>query len=477
LINDYEIIEELNRFHKSVTWGEYVLGQFYFRINTRKPKIHYGIKSGKEKELLPDSQTMLQAEHGLAMFHEYIHYLHEVSTQVGAIGFSLEFLRRAIISQGFNSNVDSCELPGVKDKIVRDKFVKTCISNGVLMGSHDLKSNMGYFNQIKGIGSENQIFYAPVADSFQELELKIPSIEYEFINNGIAYPASIKFGKFYLYEGIAYELEREYERRLNGRDRITDPLAKSEYTVLRDIARHLAPGIEKKDMLTIASLSLNYLNCGEMFIKYLEDFVKRIDNESVSEIIDSFRDETKESLHDSVEKLDEALNEVLVAVKGRYHLENAFKYLIRVYLNAYKVRCDMPDIEITYFYEGKLSELYDTIKVCDQMYLFEEGGEYLKDIFGTTLERELAEHLKVHQAWAHYVHSHKVASTEDIEQHEEIKCPFYTTCHLEYRSRHEHICKSKPWRIYEVGVNNKGRQCWYGRGVMEHKGLTTKGEV
>lgn len=102
--------------------------------------------------------------------------------------------------------------------------------------------------------------------------------------------------------------------------------------------------------------------------------------------------------------------------------------------------------------------------------------EFNRDYIGTALkDMDTSVALKALVCFDHYFSMHYMQTTEQAEK--KIKdiycCPFYSTCPLSYRRDHADLCRTKPWRIYELQYHADQQYCWYGSGVLETKGLTT----
>jgi hypothetical protein len=80
---------------------------------------------------------------------------------------------------------------------------------------------------------------------------------------------SLFFGKFYLYEGIAFKLDRLMHKIL-GRKAGNESLVGEEYKIMEKVAKSIVNDITEREMLDLASLSLSYLNAGEYFISFLK---------------------------------------------------------------------------------------------------------------------------------------------------------------------------------------------------------------
>jgi hypothetical protein len=144
----------------------------------------------------------------------------------------------------------------------------------------------------------------------QSFEFGIPVLTVNQIKGGKSYSVDLFLGKFFLYEGLAYELDQEIQRQQFKLPDTLDGLKNTEYTVLRLVARYLYPDIKTKDFLTIASLSLSYLNSGEMFVAFVQRFRNEVETGGcINDIINKMRNEVSQMLVKKLADFNDAQQE------------------------------------------------------------------------------------------------------------------------------------------------------------------------
>lgn len=464
-----EQLEKLNSQFRNDIAATYFIGKYYFSVNTSKFRTDIGLLPKQEIDLL--LQRKLQTQNFTSLFHEYIHYIHEISTVTGNIGLSLDLILKSIFSNHFTTYLDNSEYNGFdfSNKDMLDKYSKIYATKEIMNGSGILE---GLLIGVNSFSIKQQEVYLLDGNNLVTIKIDVPLLNCRMFINGNYKDAQLMFGKFYIYEGTAYELDRVVDKQFNNLADINDELKATEYTVLRSLAKYIYPAIDRESFLVAASLSLAYLDSGNVFIS----LIKRIKNEieggmNKKDILAKLKTETGAILISKISDFNEAQDEILEIFKKRKQLYKAFSTITEEAKKAYLLRSKSPAFEVDLVIAGDYLKLPDLIPVCDYMYIFKDTEEYMRDFLGTaSYTDEQSQALKVLIAYDHYQKSHWVNSTKELERKEKKKCPFFSCCNLAYRKTHESICAEKPWRTFEISYNSDKKYCWYGQAVGEFKG-------
>ena len=160
--------------------------------------------------------------------------------------------------------------------------------------------------------------------------------------------------------------------------------------------------------------------------------------------------------------------------KKRKQLYKSFDFLTNKIKYLYAQRIQNPTFEIDLIFSNDELQLIDLAELCDFMYLFNDGDDFMRDFLGTTIDQETSMALKALISYDHYHKAHLIYGTAKVEQTTEHKCPFYYCCDLDLRKDNSEICGSRPWRIFEVSAKSTQQYCWYGTGVAEFKSHTER---
>jgi hypothetical protein len=396
--------------------------------------------------------------------------LHELSTVIGNAGLGIDLLGKAIFTHWLDPNPKTAISNGFTNDELGTKYSKVITTQGVLFGNGEEAIN-GKFIEVKAIVYVEQEVYFPYDTDFKEAKLLIPKINFTELSGTQIKDANLLFGKYFLYEGLAYELDRIVDMQVRRLEKIDDEAKASEYTVLRRIAQFLFPEVEKRTYLSIGSMALQYIDCGFTFVRMMErikeNFALGI---SQSDIINVIKKETSVLLQNKKQDFRDGQDEYRNIFLKRKMLNHAFNYLTEKMKNLYDERIKNPAFEVDLLFEGKHAELLSIANICDYMYLFTDADDYMRDFLGTSIDQETSLALKALLSFDDFYKAHYCIPTSKVEL-EANNCPFYRCCNLQLRITHSEICKAKPWRIFEVSANSDNQYCWYGQGVLETKGI------
>lgn len=474
--NITESIEEqldkmLSVLRKNNEWGTYYLGKFYFTIATNITKEEAGLWDDT-MELSPEQQLSLQRVHYTALFHEYIHYLHELSTVIGNVSSMLSLTERSLFSHHFDTDLGSSVNHGLRNTPHMDTYSKIIATQYVLNGDSSETLERGKMIQVLEIEYVSREVYFPEGDGIREMPIEIPKIYFSYFDGAIQADGLLDFGKYFIYEGIAYELDRIVEKNIRQLPVIHDTHAGTEYTVLRRVAQFIYPSVSTQTFVTLASLSLQYIDCGTTFIRFIRK-VKIETDMGIAEdiIINGIKSDTSELLLSKQDNFNGSQDEVIQSSLNRESLHTAFTYIANQCKHLYQYRIESPSFEVDLVFENKQWEILTIANICNYMYIFTNEEEYKRDFLGTSIDQETAQALQILLSYADYYSAHGFRDTISVER-EEHCCPYYYTCPLNLRRDFSNICRTKPWRIFEHSFATDKQYCWYGNGVGEFKGYT-----
>lgn len=463
-----ELLHLADKLASQEYWGAYFKNQYYFRINTQRYRDELNLKPG-DTILEEPIQRQLQNENLPALFHEFLHYLHEVSTVIGNVSMGLSLTMKACFTSWLDKKLTSAESNGMaKSNIRTDEYVKAWTSMSVIDGT-DMLAFKGKLDGVMSFRWETQEAEFSSDQGYKVMPIEVPKVKFIDRFQGLVYHSELAFGKFYLYEGLAYELDRIVDKQHYQRKTIDDLHKMTEYTVLRQLAKHLFKTITKETYLSLAVLSLQYLNCGQMFI-FMTNEVKSNATRGISqqESIQTIKARVSAMLAKSRKDFFEAQEEYVIQYAGRRELQRAIRFIADENKRLYDERIQNPTFEIDLIFGGKFHSLLDKLQVCDYMYIFKDDEKRMRDFLGTSLDEMTSQSLKALIAYDDYYFTHKCLTTEKVEE-QSHECPFFTCCDLKQREDNKEICSKRPWRIFEVSQQSDKKFCWYGTGVGQAK--------
>lgn len=454
-----QILHTLNSLNQQINWGEYFVNQFYFKLYTKKDRADIPSYDFEKFSFSEEDQLKLQAENFVALFHEYVHYIHEMTTMTGAVGFTYELFKRALFSQ-YVDVPKSSDFLGI-GKQHQDYSLKINNTASALIGftSYHLTGRTVF--EIVGYDFVPFTAHAPYETGLTEIPLHIPQITYKYrdIETNTIAEDTLLLGKYYIYEGLASELDKVVHQQRSKKSEKN--YTSSEYNILRLLAKKLYPEIELKTMLELASLSLAYFNAGEMFI-YLVEMVKKSDDKVES--LRKFKETLTNGMVFQLADLKEEMDSIREVFKSRTILFSALDYLMKHMMQGLTHRINNPTFEVDLTFSGDADKLVEIIPICDYMYVFEDNDQYMRDFLGTNQDMLTSYDLKIYLCHVHYYHSKTDNSKKDVQ------CPMYTCCNVRHRTENPGLCGTAPWQIFDLVHTQDMEHCPYSYGVAYMKG-------
>lgn len=464
----------------NLAWGTYYSNRYYFSVRVHKTRDEAGLSLSKH-QLTETEQRHLQWENYPVMLHEFLHYLHDLSTLVGQASLYNQVLMQSIFANYAAPGLATSESLGCKQYPSKDlEFHSAFFFNKTVYGSGILATKM---HQIRNIGIIDEPITGRSGQKLVTNMIGIPHIHYVEMFDGSEVAGSVKLGNFYLYECIAYEMDRFVSVKLGHHLAGNNTRKGTEYTVGRMVAQFLFPQIDPNNIARLAVISLQSMNCGMEFIKMVKLLKSNEENGiTQDETIKAIKRTCSSTMAKYQKRFDAQVKEYPRIFKGRTQLEKAYNYIADISSALFKQRLIDPCFDLELIYEDKVQELLNIVQLCDFIYVFDGAGEkaddpkFNRDFIGTALnDMDLSIALKALVSFDHYFSMHYTANTKLVEKRKETDnhcCPFYSTCPLPYRKDHPDICKTKPWRVYEMQYAADKQYCWYGTGVLETKGIS-----
>jgi hypothetical protein len=418
----------------------------------------------------------LNADTWSTFTHEYFHYLQNVSTVTGFAGYHAHQQLLAHFSATIERNGESAGsaklAPGEQTR---------------------LRNLLAYIQLLEGDG------HLPLAlESVKEVEVD----KREFaLGEGIAKLSAVhllcdvetgtgqkreegfQFGLYAMEEGLAFEIDR-IVAGMDGAKVDEEAAPGFPYLVLRFLGKHLAPRIERRDLIVCGVLALLTNDPGAALIDGLKDFHSRRSNgQSAETALRAVDRALRPARHGCINQILTDLQGLKRMYSDRGTSELAMSRLVDIFEVLLKRRIQDPVWDIRPFLapaidHAAFSSLLSTTLPCliiqklpDDPTNPTDADKPQHDVmiaFGnsavetTTANRRA---LPVLQCHIHYVRAH-IGNGEFLPSSkivgDDATCPFYRSCTLQLRVDHGQLCKEAPWRIYAVSEENT---CWYGAAV------------
>ncbi|GAA4203973.1 hypothetical protein GCM10022289_21050 [Pedobacter jeongneungensis] len=432
--------------------GKYLMNKFFIQIKTTFRKKDIPSYDYEKHDFSHVDQLAIQKLYQEVIHHENIHYVHEVSTMVGITTFYFQVINRAIFTEFVNVPESSSV-----EKISGEKFDMWKGINGTLftiMGGSAVNFDNRIVYNIQKIEHIDIKAYAPYYED--KMDMSVPMIHYEYLEKttGQRLTDQVFFGHFYIYEGLASNLERECAGLLGKKNPPKSKLG-FEYLLMEKVAKHIYPRIKSRDMLELASLSLSYLNAAQMFVQFVTEL--KAAKGKKKNFVEKKKNEVSYILSEKLDGVKQTLEEIAGIFDYRESFKKAVGHLTSVMLEGYKKRIENPVFEVDLTFAGEHYRMGEYVTLCDMAYELVDNDDYMKDYSGTYLAEDSLSHaLRVLLCHVDYYSSF-------VKGEQNHRCPQYTFCSHERRKQKPDQCRTTPRLAFE-DMDELGA-CHYSLGV------------
>ncbi len=436
--------------------GQYLINQFFIRIFTGKTKAEIRSYDYENHSLSEEDQLWLQGLSFPALYHEHLHYVHEMSTVVGIWGFIYNIIDLSIFCE-YVDVPNSSVFKGIGPPHAE---LHRKVSNTIRAFNGGMPADLEEIIITQIISVDETTFTAFMVDG-EEIAKKIPLVVFKYIDrNKRIFESSLLLNKYYLYEGLAHELDQLVEIRKNPQYK--SHRVSSEYRVLRLVGHFLNPNIEDRQMLEIASMSLNNWDCGNWFVRTITE-LKDAGDKSV--FMHQLKSAVGKQIAESILEVKFHLSYMKRAVANRIVISEAVNHMIAIMEQGLQRRAASPTFEIDVSFSGRFDELNKYVPICDYMYVLEDTDTYMKDFLGTHLTPLLSFDLKIFLCFMDYYFT--------MSSNNEHCCPLNSCCNFEFRKKNATICVSQPRLAFDL-YNPEHDRCPYFFGVAYTRGHNPK---
>ena len=382
-----------------------------------------------------------------------------MTTMTGAVSFTYELHKRALFSH-YVDVPSSSDFMGIGDEHKDYSFKLNNTSSGLIGFTNTHLSDRVVF-EVVSYELIPFTAHAPEGTGLADIPINIPQITYKYRDpqTNTIEEDTLLFGKYYLYEGLASELDKVVHKQRSKSSEKS--YSSSEYNILKLIAIKLYPDIELKIMLELASLSLAHYNAGEKFIELVEMMAKSVNKE---EDLTTYKEKLTNNMVIQLADLQEEMDSIREVFKSRKILHSALDFLMNNMMEGLRHRITNPTFEVDLTFSGDADKIVDIIPICDYMYVFNDEDEYMRDFLGTNQDMLVSYDLKIFMCHVHYYHS----KTE--KAHLDVKCPMFTCCNVSHRVENPELCSKSPWKMFDLVQSQMLEHCPYSYGVAYMRG-------
>ena len=433
------------------------------------------IRIGPELHLLDDQGNptpLLTAEAAGIFFHEYAHFLHNISTISGIsiLINTIELWRRFRVTHHTTGYCNGSDGQSAIDQ--RD--LKQLLKHIYAM-RHNNNPELEVIVNPVTINIRSYVSHPSAWFNGKVLATELTYVAKLEDDHGGTEVVEGTIGTLELLESAAWLLEKRIVQAL-------DPSAEAKrppvfpYLVVEEFCKTKAPDIDDEGVLACILSALQSSDATSAITEVLAVFTKAVsDDENAAEAVGSC---TTMALQQNLPKLDRVLVELEEEFGGEGIMAMAIQRIVKAARRALELRAERPFFELDWIKEvgnGNmcLNDIMKRIPSCGVLQVNHGSQDKLKRDFLLSFLAPSTDSVYDPEAGFMVVHSifdylnrhvgvNGFVPTNNAAQR---PCPFYTTCDLSLRRSAPEICKNTPWTSSDWTSWDERGVCWYGIGV------------
>lgn len=395
-------------------------------------------------------------------FHEWIHFLHNVSTINGLVGFSQQIVlwsnfRWSINEKGHcigslhrNDNESEDNLKLLKHYFSRVKpgtgYIPSHIDpHDISLHSYELKAGV-------------------ITNGYWEFTSKIAC---KFISQGSIF--DVEIGVLEILESIAYMLETRLVEKMDSMP-LASPI--KPYQLVYIFSKGISPKLKKDEIICTMLTALQNNDPAAILLVALETMKNRKRKKRKS-LLNDMAVKCLTSFEDTI---DQQFNHIKDLFPVNEPMGNFVKLTIKRLKRNLNKRIKNPFFELSIVehtaknpnYLNECIRKYGGCVVISERYGDdnEAGRDVIYEFILDEHEADYSLGLQIARSSFHFLDAHLDHSTGSFKNSQNItyscKCPFYNTCRVVLRNDRPEICANKPW----LSIDDKQNLgCVYARAV------------
>lgn len=406
-------------------------------------------------------------------FHEWIHYLHNISTLHGIGAFvSLAELWSAFRHTTNDSGISAGKISHASPELFQVDTLINLLATARKKPATPLPQGVAP-GDIRVVSFVEHVLDKTHGAAYLNISLQLMNA------HGDCTTVATELGPGEILESVAFLLERRFLERLAPEQK-TEPVSVVPYHLLTILAQYIAPSLTDEEVLLcgLASLQSNFPSSDLVLIL----------NEC--EAINAGKKERKAYLISRVVEQMSACESKVVALLNRIDemFQNpepmgwAVKETVAFMRRNFEVRKQRPFFEVELIeqmrsageagFHDLMNNLMVTHGICAVRqelpgHQEEVGRDLLFDFAVIGQDAELNVGRRLMQASFDFVFRHLTPDGRGFRATNEARmgaCPFYTSCADSPRTVRPEDCRQHPWRSIE---SSPKEVCWYAQGILK----------
>ncbi|UCV01012.1 hypothetical protein [Acidovorax radicis] len=399
--------------------------------------------------------------------HEFIHYLHNISTVAG--------VRAAVL---VNTAVFmATQYLMTESELIEKSSQETLQSKDVEFFLKHLNLIFGSFEKIEDCRDESIEDHWEISNlqsydqnCFAHLfayQLNIKGVIKKRAVHGV-----LKIGLNFITEGIAYEVEREvWQKNGIASGIIDDATPIFPYLTYEPVVNYIVGRkTNQSERMKVGSAALMHYSpsqgfieaClalrkgGDSFDKYFKNSIKALkfymDN-AFEEEVDILRE-----FYAHTDKLGEPFESYLMRIKSASQMRSTFPLVEEIFLQDSLTPSRFLEISSALAERLIIQEKADGTAITD--YHGNQNG--LASLPDEKITWFIVLCSAIHFVKQHFTADGGISKTKDLKN---AICPFSGACYVEFSEGNPDVCKKTPWRFKATKNVNKNGVCWYVAGI------------
>lgn len=419
----------------------------------------------------PDDLKHFETPHQMGFFiHEWIHFLHNVSTIHGISAYGLAAIlwsnvRTHIYGVEFECNEEQKRSNNldIQKQFKHRLYIRKSKNNNLPAGLKPADVRFLTVDEHVTFIDEDPMYKC--TDLVCKVE--IGGADEQLVEN-------VSIGCHEIVESVAYMLEAKY---LSLKKEVPLPASVDPYHLVKGLASFVCPDVSIDAVLKCALLSLQHPDPPALLIGFLKGAQENI--EKGIDPAEKLTEAARKYLSDNLQAMSDTFDLVESFCVVDEPMARAIKYTVRKMRNNYKHRISEPFFEIDLidaFANDGESALFLAIEKFGVGYLIQERAgdddKPMRDLMYDISTEDLADSdlsigRRIAQAAFTYVFQFFKNDPDNLTEPTQLECPFYKSCNAKFRLTHANACKTTPWITQDLSLDEI---CFFGRAVLNTKG-------
>lgn len=404
-------------------------------------------------------------------FHEYVHYLHNIST-VSGIG---AFINTIELWRTFRITIDDIGLSKGSAALSQSQQDHLATLRAVLSatrGSKPPTTNIAHPTRLR-IASirPTTLAKSPHGDLVTAL-----TCDAEVSDRNNTEACAVQLGTLELLEGVAWLLEKRAAQAVDPTVSISEPPL-FPYRVVEAAIDHAVPGLSEDAIICCVLSALQSTDAPDAFFQLLGIAKTGMDQ---GDPVGALRRATVAVLNQNQAQTESVFARLEGEFSGNGIFASTIRQIVGTARAALQRRIVDPYFELILIEEMKTTPdaFQNAIRKLAPCATLQQRPGADDDVLRDALlsfslqpkagETDIEDGIRVMHSMFHFIRCHRPdEGLVETARARSLPCPYYTCCNLKLRQSDPDICKKAPWKSADwPRWDAKKGACWYGAGVQ-----------